>query len=199
MSILVLIGILMMVVSTVVLSDKKWAKYKTEAIIAVLLGAFCVIVPVAMMINEPTSKETSQSNSSSELDNENSSNEESESSKADVSYLIADTYDETEASENASQLTYGDLMKSNKYLGESYKLKNLRVSQAFDDGVDTELMAYDGSDLYHISYRGETPAVKDSIINVTGVIMEQFNYDTSIGGNNTVPNIAANQIEIVEK
>jgi hypothetical protein len=114
-----------------------------------------------------------------------------------VAGIPAADYDATEAAGN--NYSYGELLKSDDYKGESYNITNAQVLQANESGSATELLVYTddyADEIFTVYYPDTTEAVKDDYVIVKGVLGGREEYDTQSGGSNTVPTIVAQDVSV---
>lgn len=155
-----------------------------------------------------SSSETSKAhsaNSKSEKNEDVDTNDETESASeldADFSSLpLGVDFNAKEATKNIKNITYAHLLKSDKYFGKSYSLKNVTVAQAFEeDGETALLVSLDefGSDLIAVHYSGKNDIIEGNIVNIDGVLGNRVEYDTQAGGNNLVPTLEAKNIKVLK-
>lgn len=118
-------------------------------------------------------------------------------------YTDDEPVDENKALKNEKNISYKMLSKSDKYSGEPYHITKGKIMQAQEDDGYTVLLVEvtedDGywDDLIMISYDGETDAVDDDFVEVTGTIGDKETYETKIG-QNTVPTMTAEKIKIIK-
>lgn len=121
--------------------------------------------------------------------------------------LYKEEQTKTEAVNNEKELSYGMLNKSQDgYEGKSYHISSGHVMQAMEDDGQTLLLVeitnkgygfYD--DIIAVRYDSKTDAVEDDLVEVYGTLTEKLNYDTQIGGSNSVPAMDATSINVVGK
>lgn len=108
-------------------------------------------------------------------------------------------YNATEGENNAQVLNYGQLIKSDNFVGKSYHISKAEVLQAEEQSGKTLLLAYiddDPDHLFMILYNGKTSAVEDDYIDVQGIFDKREEYKTQIGGSNRVPLLIAQNITV---
>lgn len=113
----------------------------------------------------------------------------------------------TDAIKNEQELSYAMLNKSQDgYKGKSYHITSGYVMQAMEESGKTFLLVaitnqgygyYD--DLIAVTLDSQTAAVEGDLVEVYGVLGEKFDYDTKMGGTNSVPSMEATSIEVVGK
>lgn len=133
---------------------------------------------------------------------ENSSESSSSSSSTSNSESSSETtgYDATEGENNARTHSYGEFAKSDSWVGKSYHISKAEVMQAEEENGQTMLLVYtddDPSHLFMVAYDGTTDAIEDDYVDIQGIFSKRQTYDTSIGGNNTVPSLLAKKITVV--
>lgn len=109
------------------------------------------------------------------------------------------SYDETEGNKNEQSLSYGQLIKSDNFAGKSYHIGKGEVLQAEEEDGKTMLLVYindDPDDLFMVMYDGKTDAIEDDYVELEGVLGDREDYDTDIGGSNTVPTMLATKIAV---
>lgn len=148
-----------------------------------------------------SSKVIQASSSSAKPKQASSSNEES-TSKASSSSEKSSSVKSSSSIKTDAPITasYGELIKSDNYTGKPYQITNAHVMQANEEDGQTALLAYindDSSKLFLIRLDGKTAAVEDDLINVSGKLDDRTDYDTQIGGSNTVPTIDAKKVTVV--
>lgn len=112
---------------------------------------------------------------------------------------------QTKAKENANSISFQMLNKNaDNYVGEPYYIKG-KVIQAIEDGgttllrVDMTQNEYGNWDnTVAVIYSGYTDAVEDDIIEVYGTVYGNYNYESTIGANLTIPGIDAENINVVK-
>lgn len=130
----------------------------------------------------------------SEDDDEDDSGDFTEDSVAGIS---ASDYDSTEAASN--NWSYGELLKSDDYNGESYNVTNAKVLQANESYGSTMLLVYTddyASELFMVYYPSTTSAVKGDYVSINGVLGDREDYETQSGGTNTVPAMVAQDVTV---
>lgn len=130
----------------------------------------------------------------SEDDDEDDSGDFTEDSVAGIS---ASDYDSTEAASN--NWSYGELLKSDNYNGESYNVTNAKVLQANESYGSTMLLVYTddyASELFMVYYPSTTSAVKGDYVSINGVLGDREDYETKSGGTNTVPAMVAQDVTV---
>lgn len=135
-------------------------------------------------------------------DSSASSSESSSSSSSSSSDSNSPTveYNAITGENNARTHAYGEFAKSDKWVGESYHISKAEVMQAEEEGGQTMLLVYtddDPSHLFMVAYNGTTDAIEDDYVDIQGIFSKRQTYDTSIGGNNTVPSLLAKKITVV--
>lgn len=197
-------------------TQSKKSKHKTRRIWVVLMAVVVLFIAIAVHAssnaNSATGTATSYNNSSSDsssADDTDDSDYEDDSSDSDdsedtgdftnepVAGISASDYDATEATENT--YSYGELLKSDDYKGESYNITNAQVLQASEDNGATELLVYTdeyADEIFTVYYADTTEAVKDDYVNIKGVLGSREDYDTQSGGSNTVPTMVAQDVSV---
>lgn len=178
--------------------EKKYAIMFAVAMIICLIGYGSTAEDNADNSTSTSSNVSSKESSSSEKSSEESS-ETSSSDSTDTTSKIDKQYNDETATQNSSNYSYGELVKSSKHAGESFKLTNATVLQAQEDDETTYLLVYinnDSNELYSVNLNGTTPAVEDDIVTVQGLLGQLDNYDTKSGGSNTVPSITASKVDV---
>lgn len=138
--------------------------------------------------NSSKSKNDSSKNSAAVNKDSNSGNNDATSG-----------YNDTEGENNAQTLSYGQLIKSDDFVGKSYHISKAQVMQAEEESGKTLLLAYiddDPNHLFMILYNGKTSAVEDDYIDVQGILSTREEYKTNIGGSNKVPSLIAKNITV---
>lgn len=131
-------------------------------------------------------------------DNESSS----DSTEASSSESESSVYDSAEGESNAQNYGYGDFIKSDKWVGQSFHISKAQVLQANEEENGTMLLVYtddDPSNLYMVLSKETTDAVKDDFVDVQGIFSKRETYETNIGGKNTTPVLIANKITVTGK
>lgn len=198
----------------------KKARRKTKRIWAVLAALVVLFIALTVYGNHRSSSATgtataynnsSDSSSDDETDDsdyddsdytdDSSDSEDSEDTgdfnNEPVAGISSSDYDATEAASNT--YSYGELLKSDDYKGESYNITNAQVLQASEDGGATELLVYTddyADEIFTVYYPDTTEAVKDDYVTVKGVLGGREDYDTQSGGSNTVPTIVAQDVSV---
>ncbi|GAT18391.1 integral membrane protein (putative) [Secundilactobacillus silagincola] len=199
----------------------KKAKRKTKRIWAILATLAVLFIALAVYGNHHSSSATgtatayNNSSSDSSSDDTDDSSDYDDSDYADdssdsedsedtgdftnepVAGISATDYDATEAAGN--NYSYGELLKSDDYKGESYNITNAQVLQANESGSATELLVYTddyADEIFTVYYPDTTEAVKDDYVTVKGVLGGREEYDTQSGGSNTVPTIVAQDVSV---
>jgi len=153
--------------------------------------------------DDSSSDDTEDSDDDSDYEDEDSSDEDSDDDDTgdftndSVAGISASDYDATEAAGN--KLSYGELLKSDDYNGQSYDITNAEVLQANESDGATTLLVYTddySNDLFMIYYPDTTDAVKDDYVTINGVLGDREDYDTQAGGSNTVPTLVAQKISV---
>lgn len=110
------------------------------------------------------------------------------------------------ARENEIELTYGKLVKTKSlYATLPYHITKGKVMQAQEnDEGDTTLLVQltvdefgFWDDIIAIYVDGYTDAVDDDFVEVTGTLGERWDYETAIGGTNSVPSLKAEKIDVI--
>lgn len=108
------------------------------------------------------------------------------------------------ALQNENKLSYGMLLKTkDRYAGEPYHITKGHVMQAMEDDGETTLLVEitdNGygfwDDIIAVYYPGTTDAIDDDFVEIWGTLGEKFDYDTQIGGSNSVPSMKAKTIKV---
>lgn len=149
----------------------------------------------ASQANYLNSLDDSSSDDDTSIDS--SSSEESSSETTEST-----TYDATKGENNARTHSYGEFVKSDSWVGQSYHISKAEVMQAEEEDGQTMLLVYTDDDpdhLFMVAYDGTTDAVEDDYVDVQGIFSKRQTYDTNIGGSNTVPALLAKKITVVGK
>lgn len=146
-------------------------------------------------------KDLDKDRSSSKSKNKNNSTEDNSSVKhnSDNDSKDSNEYNASEGENNAQTLNYGQLVKSDNFIGKSYHISKAEVLQAEETSGKTLLLAYiddDPDHLFMILYNGKTQAAEDDYIEVEGILGKREDYKTNIGGSNTVPSMVAKNIVV---
>ena len=177
--------------------SKPWYK-KWWIWVLIVLGCFTVIA--ASNSSDDSSSDDNKTEQSSNKTNTTKSEESKSAPAENKDESKKDSgYNDDEANQNAQNWNYGKLVKSDDYSGKSFKLDNVTVMQADEGDGETTLLVYSGDDsdkLYMVKIKGKTDAVEDDTVNVKGILTDRTNYDTKIGGSNTVPTIEANEVKV---
>ncbi|MFC6253339.1 zinc ribbon domain-containing protein [Secundilactobacillus hailunensis] len=148
--------------------------------------------------DDSSSDDTEDSDDDSDYEDEDSDDDDTGDFTNDsVAGISASDYDATEAAGNT--YSYGELLKSDDYNGESYNITNAEVLQADENDGATTLLVYTDEyvdEVFKIYYPDTTDAVKDDYVTVKGVLGDREEYDTQAGGSNTVPTIVAQDVSI---
>lgn len=182
---------------------KKWYKRWWIWVIAIIL--------VLAAIGSASSSDDSGSSSSGEPSTSESSSATKESSSSSSSATsvrksvqVLDKYSESElaakGATNASQIRYGELIKSNDYYAKPYSISKGEVLQATEGKGVTSLLVYtddDSDQLFQVDVRGKTKAIEDDYVSINGVLDKMTDYDTQAGGSNTVPVLFANKATVI--
>lgn len=110
-----------------------------------------------------------------------------------------------DAIKNEQELSYAMLNKSQDgYNGKPYHITSGYVMQAMEENGKTFLLVaitnegYDYyDDLIAVTLDSQTAAVEGDLVEVYGVLGKKFDYDTKMGGTNSVPSMQATSIEVV--
>ncbi|MCM3317190.1 hypothetical protein M3603_11085 [Rummeliibacillus stabekisii] len=125
--------------------------------------------------------------------------------KANVAYKKEQV--RAEALKNEEEFPYGMLNKSQKgYKGKPYHITKGHVMQAIEVNGKTFLLVeitnkgygyYE--DIIAVNFDKKTDAIEGDLIEVYGTLKEKFDYDTQIGGSNSVPAMIADSVKVIEK
>lgn len=107
-----------------------------------------------------------------------------------------------DALQNENKLSYGMLLKTqDRYAGEPYHITKGHVMQAIEEDFETTLLVEVTSmgygiwkDIIAVYYPGVTDAVDGDFIEVWGTLGKKWDYDTQIGGSNSVPSMKATSV-----
>ncbi|MCJ8184771.1 hypothetical protein [Lactiplantibacillus pentosus] len=141
----------------------------------------------------------SQVNYYNSLDDSSESKHKNSSSTSSNKSSSSNSYNATDGENNAQKYSYGDLVKSNNFVGKSYHISKAEVLQAEEDDGQTVLLVYindDPDDLFMVVYDGTTKAVEDDYVDIQGVLPKRQTYKTQSNGSNTVPSLVANKITV---
>ncbi|MGX9133239.1 hypothetical protein ACWV26_02515 [Rummeliibacillus sp. JY-2-4R] len=118
---------------------------------------------------------------------------------------IAQKKEKEDALHNEAKLSYGMLNKSQDgYIGEPYHITKGYVMQAMESNGETMLLVeltdkgygfWD--DIMAINYPNTTDAIDGDFVEVWGSLEEKLEYDTKIGGSNSVPQMTAESIKVI--
>lgn len=199
----------------------KKAKRKTKRIWAILAALVVLFIALAVYGNHHSSSATGTATAYNNSSSDSSSDDETDDSDYDdsdytddssdseesedtgdfdnepVAGISSSDYDATEAASNT--YSYGELLKSDDYKGESYNITNAQVLQASEDGGATKLLVYTddyAQEIFTVYYPDTTEAVKDDYVTIKGVLGSREDYDTQSGGSNTVPSIVAQDVSV---
>lgn len=198
------------------LKSKK-AKRRTKRVWAILMAVVVIFIAVAVHASHNSNSATETATSYNDSSSDSSSTDDSDYDDSDdsdyddssdsedtgdfenkpVKGISAADYDATEAAGN--NYSYGELLKSDDYKGESYNITNAQVLQADEDDGATQLLVYTdeyADEIFTVYYPDTTEAVKDDYVTVKGVLGSRENYDTQSGGSNTVPTIVAQDVTV---
>ncbi len=114
-----------------------------------------------------------------------------ESSKLESLLAESEAEERQKADENAANITYAMLSKSNKYADEPYHVTGTVFQAESDDGAEMLLVDVGGFNFIYVLVDGETNAVEGSTVSIYGTLLERKTYGTKIGGTNTVPALLA--------
>ncbi|MCH5462746.1 zinc ribbon domain-containing protein [Lactobacillus sp. LC28-10] len=200
------------------INSPKKSKHKNKRIWFVLAAVVVIFIGLAIHASTSSSSATgtsasydnSSSDNSSSDDTDDSDNyDDTDDSDTDdsedtgdfeneaVAGISSSDYDATEAAENT--YSYGELLKSDDYNGESYNITNAQVLQASEDDGATTLLVYTdeyADDIFKVYYPDTTDAVEDDYVTIKGVLGSREDYDTQSGGSNTVPTIVAQDVSV---
>lgn len=144
----------------------------------------------------------SQNNYFKNLDKDSSKSKNSTSKNKDSSSGNNDetnVYNDTEGKNNEQNISYGQLLKSDNFVGKSYHISKARVMQAEEEDGKTLLLAYIDDNPFHlfmIFYNGKTPAVEDDYIEAQGILSKRKEYQTDLGSSNKSPLLVAQNITV---
>lgn len=108
------------------------------------------------------------------------------------------------AESNSTNISYGELTKSDKHSGEPYYIGTGKIFQIEEENGKTFALVkitrdqygyYD--DIVAVSYNGTTNAVEDDLVKVYGKLGSRYTYETRMGSSNEVPYMYADSIEVV--
>lgn len=107
---------------------------------------------------------------------------------------------------NAQKITYNHLIKTKDgYKGEMYYIGKAEVAQAFEEDGVTMLFVNTTNNGYGfwgdpiaVFYQGTTEAIADDFVQVYGELGEQYEYQTKIGGINSVPSLLASEVKVLK-
>lgn len=110
----------------------------------------------------------------------------------------------SKALQNENKLSYGMLIKAqDRYAGEPYHITKGHVMQAMEQDGETTLLVQITNkgygfwdDIVYINYPNITDAVDDDFVEIWGTLGEKMDYDTQIGGSNSVPSMKADSIKV---
>lgn len=133
-----------------------------------------------------------------------------ENTKANGSYkkeqkAVAKQKERNKALQNENKLSYGMLLKTqDRYAGEPYHITKGHVMQAMEEDGETTLLVQITNkgygfwdDIIAVYYPNTTDAIDDDFVEIWGTLGEKLDYDTQIGGSNSVPSMAADSIKVI--